>query len=208
MAKSLKDQYRSYIWLIIAFNSVFLYTIAQADVIELAGLRAIFTDIGNLVPVGIAVVIATVLNGVLSPTAKARLVFLRWHDALPGCRAFSQYAQSDPRIDPAKLRAAIGQNFPTNGIDQNRMWYQLYRTVETESRIVTLHKDFLLTRDYASLSILFLVSYGSASLYAISSSRVAIIYIGGLALQYVITRQAAAHYGVRLVTTVLALKGG
>jgi hypothetical protein len=208
VAKSLKDQYRSYIWFINAFNSVFLYTVAQADAIELAGLRAIFSDIGNLVPVGIAVVIATVLNGVLSPTAKARLVFLRWRDALPGYRAFSHYGQSDPRIDPAKLRAAIGQDFPTIGVDQNRMWYRLYRTVESESQIVTLHRDFLLTRDYASLSILFLVFYGSASLYAIPFSRVAITYICGLVLQYVLTRQAAVHYGVRLVTTVLAIKGG
>jgi hypothetical protein len=44
----------------------------------------------------------------------------------------------------------------------------------------------------------------NVGLYAIPSERTAIIYLLVLAAQFVIARQAASNYGVRLVTTVLA----
>ncbi|MGA3099525.1 MAG: hypothetical protein ABSF25_23975, partial [Bryobacteraceae bacterium] len=87
--KSLKDQYRWQLWMIVAVNTLFLYGVVQANAIKVDGLRAIFTDAQNLLPVGVALIVATVLTGLLSSEAKARLVFLRWHHALPGHRAFS-----------------------------------------------------------------------------------------------------------------------
>ena len=95
--KSLKEQNRWQLWLVVAVNCLFLYTVAQANSIEVSGLKTMFTDAGNLLPVGIALVVTTVLNGLLSADVKAKLVFLRWRDPLPGHRAFSRYAKSDPR---------------------------------------------------------------------------------------------------------------
>ena len=41
--KSLKDQNRWQIWIIVAVNSLFLYGVVQANAIKLDGLRAAFT---------------------------------------------------------------------------------------------------------------------------------------------------------------------
>jgi len=55
--KSLKDQYRWQLWIIVAVNTLFLYGVAQANAIKVDGLRAIFTDAQNLLPVGVALIV-------------------------------------------------------------------------------------------------------------------------------------------------------
>ncbi len=207
MAKSLKEQNRWQLWGIIAVNSlIFFSVVVQAKIIKLDDLRSIFSEPEKLVPVGFAVVITTVLNGLLSADAKACLVFLRWHNALPGHRAFSQYATSDPRIDLVALRKTIGPEFPVNPVDQNRVWYRIYKTVEEEPAVSQVHKDFLLLRDYTGLCVLFIIFYGTVGLSTIASTRTFILYLLILIIQYVVVRQAASHYGVRMVKTVLAQK--
>ena len=67
-----------------------------------------------------------------------------------------------------------------------------------------LHRDFLLLRDYAGLCALFVVFYGAAGIFAIPSIKIGLIYLLMLVIQYVLVRQAAYNYGVRMVTTVLA----
>jgi hypothetical protein len=67
--KSLKDQYRWQLWIIVAVNTLFLYGVVQANAIKVDGLRAIFTDAQNLLPVGVALIVATVLTGLLSSEA-------------------------------------------------------------------------------------------------------------------------------------------
>jgi hypothetical protein len=202
--KSLKEQNRWQLWIVVAANSLFLYGVVQANAIRIDGLRAIFTNAYNLLPVGFAVVIATVLNSVLSPDAKARVVFLRWRHALPGHRAFTHHANSDPRIDLAFLAKAHGPVFPVGPLEQNRAWYRIYKTVENESAVRQVHRDYLLLRDYAGLCVLFIGFYGAAGLYAIPSARVAALYILLLIVQYGVVRLAASNSGIRLVTTVLA----
>ena len=118
--KSLKEQNRWQLWIVVAVNSLFLYGIARANAIEAEGLRAALTDAQNLMPVGVALVIATVLNGLFSAEAKARLVFLRWHHALPGHRAFSEHAQRDPRIDVSSLEKLYDGELPIEPVEQNR----------------------------------------------------------------------------------------
>jgi hypothetical protein len=204
--KSLKEQNRWQLWLVVAFNSLFLYGVVQANAIRVDGLRAAFSDASNLLPVGFALILTTVLNGVLSAKAKERLVFLRWHHALPGHRAFSLHAGADPRIDPAALLKLHGSALPTDPLEQNRAWYRIYKGVEKEPAVVQVHRDFLLLRDYAGLSALFVVFFGAAALYAINSPRVWLVYLLLLALQYGVVRQSASNYGIRMVTTVLALR--
>lgn len=204
--KSLKDQNRWQLWLIVGANWIFLYGVVQANAIKLDGFRAAFSDIQKLIPAGLALVIATVLNGVLSSEAKARLVFLRWRNVLPGHRAFSEYAAADPRIDLAALKKTIGTDFPVEPLDQNRVWYRLYRTVESDPAVRQVHRDFLLLRDYTGFCVLFIVFFGAAGLCTIRSLKTAFLYLALLALQYVVVRQAASNYGMRFVTTVLALK--
>jgi hypothetical protein len=139
--KSLKEQNLWQLWIIVAVNSLLLYGVVHTDAIRINELDSFFKDPEKLVPVGVAALIATVLNGVLSPDMKARLVFLRWMHALPGHRAFSQYAAIDSRIGRAALRKTVGKALPRDPFEQNRMWYKLYKTVEKEPAVNQAHRD-------------------------------------------------------------------
>jgi hypothetical protein len=206
--KSLKDQNRWQLWTIVAANSLFLYGVVQANAIKADDLRTAFTDAQNLVPMGVALVIATVLNGLVSADMKARMVFLRRDHALPGHRAFSRYAARDPRIDVAALEKLHGGPLPVDPVEQNRAWYRLYKTVENDHAVRQVHRDFLLLSDYTALCAVFFVFYGAAGFLTIPSIRIRLIYLAVLAAQFALVRQAASNYGTRFVTTVLARKTG
>jgi len=113
-SKSLKGQNRWHLWLLIAMNAAAFYAALNFGDFESSGFRALVDSATQLLPVGLATVVTTIANGLLSADTKARLVFLRWHHALPGNRAFSRYAQRDPRIDQARLAQLIGiRSLPT-----------------------------------------------------------------------------------------------
>jgi hypothetical protein len=204
--RSLKDQNRWQLWLAIAANALIFYAVIQVESFTLAGLKPLFSGASNLLPAGFALILTTVANGFFSADAKARLVFLRWTHALPGHRAFSVHAISDPRIDVAKLRRLCGNKLPTDPAEQNRTWYRLYKTVEHVPAVEQVHRDFLLMRDYTGLSALFLIVLGTAALFMAPSWRVSAVYCGCLAVQLILVRHAAATYGIRFTKTVLAEK--
>ena len=206
MGKSLKDQYRWQLWIIVAVNTLFLYGVVQANALKVDGLRAIFTGAQNLLPVGVALIIATVLNGLLSADAKARMVFLRWRHALPGHRAFSEHAARDPRIDVVALKKIHGGPFPADPVEQNRTWYRMYKSIENDPAVRQAHRDYLFMRDYVGLCAVFIAFYGGVGMFTIPSMRVGLMYLLVLAAQFALVRQAASNYGTRFVTTVLARK--
>lgn len=206
LAKSLKEQNRWQIWFVVAANTLFLYAVVQVNAIQAVDLRAIFKNVDSLLPPTFALIISTVLNGLLSADNKARLVFLRWRHALPGHRAFTHYGKSDPRIDLARLSKTLGAALPTDPTEQNQTWYRFYKTVENSPAVLQTHRDFLLLRDYTGLAALFILFFGAVGFYAIPSLTTSCLYFLLLLIQYFVVRQAAAHYGVRMVTTVLAQK--
>lgn len=116
-SQKLKDQNRWQLWLIIAANAVVFYGASQWETFEVSGIKAALAGAANLLPVGLAIVVTTVANGLLSSPMKDRLVFLRWNQALPGHRAFSEHAKADPRIDFARLQRACG-NKRSQGSEQ------------------------------------------------------------------------------------------
>src|SRR6266853_144666 len=157
------------------------------------GLRAVSTDAQKLVPMGFALVIATVLNGLLSADVKARLVFLRWRHALPGHRAFSKYAVRDARIDLAALETPHCGLLPVDPVEQNRAWSRRYKTVENDQAVRQVHRDFLLLRDYTGLCAVFIAFYGAVGLYAISSVKTGLVYLFVLIAQYIVVGRAASN---------------
>jgi hypothetical protein len=204
--KSLKDQNRWQLWLTIAANAVVFYAVAQSDVFAIGGIRGLLMGATNLLPVSPAIIITSIVNGLLSANMKARLVFLRWRYALPGHRAFSKHAASDPRIDVDRLKKALGNKIPTNPEDENRAWYRFYKEVENDPAVQYIHREFLFTRDYAGFAALFFVAFGLASIFMVHSWKVSLTYCLLLLVQFIIVRQAAATYGARFVCTVLAYK--
>ncbi len=204
--KSLKEQNRPQLWFIIGANFAVFHAVLQSGAITAEGLTGVFTGIEDLLPVGLAAVLTTIATGIFTADMKARVVFLRCRYALPGHRAFSVYAGRDPRVDVDRLRAVLGQVWPTGPQEENRTWYRMLKEVELDAAVAQTHKDFLLSRDFAGLALLFLVGFGIASFLMVSEVSVSFIYTGLLLLQFLVVRHAAAIYGARLVTTVLAHK--
>jgi len=205
-SKSLKDQNRWHLWLLIAVNSAAFYAALNFSEFESSGLRALINSATQLLPVGLAAVVTTIANGLLSADMKARLVFLRWHHALPGNRAFSRYAQRDPRIDQVRLAQLVDvKSLPTPEAE-NAAWYRLYKEAHNDPSVQQVHREFLLLRDYAGLAVLFLIGFGAVALFTVEPARVLVVYCLLLAAQFVIARHAAATYGIRFMTTVLAIK--
>lgn len=206
---TLKDGYRWRLFAVLAANLVVLYAAVTYDIIQLDGMTAVTSDWQaawkNIGSAAVAFAITTILNGLLSSDAKARIVFWRWRHPLPGCRAFSHYLSRDPRIHFAALERALG-TLPTEPATQNALWYQrIYKMVQNDPVVLHVHKDFLFSRDYTALSLLLLVFLGAAGAYAIASPKTMLIYLALLAVQFVAATIAARNYGTRLVTTSVAV---
>src|SRR5262249_51781631 len=101
---------------------------------------------------------AIVLSGVFGDLGKARLVFWRWRNPLPGCRAFTDLIGADPRIDVPALKKKLGE-FPQEPQAQNAVWYRLYKARSADAKITEAHRIYLLTRDMAAISALFVVLF-------------------------------------------------
>jgi len=147
--------------------------------------------------------LTTIINGPLSSQIKAVLVFWRITETLPGCRAFSYFIEKDPRIDPKTLQAKFG-NLPTAPIEQNRLWYKIYKQHQDKKPIEDAHKKFLLTRDLTSVSLLFFIFFGFSGYFLLDSFKVWIIYTFILFVLFLTISQAARNYGAQLVSNVLA----
>lgn len=205
MAKSLKDQNIPRLLAVVVANLTIFLAILKADLLLTADYQSLAKGLDDLIPAALAVALLTVLNGLFSPLTKARLVFWRWTNPLPGCRAFSEHVWRDPRIDIVSLAQKIGE-FPEDEFKQNVTWYGLYRTVKSDPAITHTHRDFLFTQDYAGLAALSLVVLGGLAVYQINDWNRTLPYIAFMAAQYLIVRHVAKNHGHRFVRTVLAVK--
>jgi hypothetical protein len=204
MSKSLKEKNARRLLAVIAANLA-AYVIVVKGAAIAAGDWQTLRAAKELLPVGAGMVITGVVNGLLSPQAKARLVFWRWTHPLPGCRAFSVHAKSDARVNMAALRASLG-TIPKPEAEQNATWYRLYRSIESDAAVSNAQREYLFTRDYAALAALMIAPLGVAAYLQADSYRTALGYLLILVAQYLVVRSAAANYGERFVTTVLAIK--
>src|SRR6185437_7031186 len=107
----LKGKNAAYLWSFIAVNLAVFLCLLVAKGISQASLDHSWQRVASkngLIAVVIPV-LAIVLAGVLGDAGKARLVFWRWRNALPGCRAFTKLLATDPRIDVPALRKRLGE---------------------------------------------------------------------------------------------------
>jgi len=205
MASSLKGQNTLGLYGLMAGNLIVFYAMLKGQLLLAGDWRAAIQGPGQALPAGLGLVLTGILNAQLSADTKSRIVFLRWRNPLPGCEAFTRYAHSDPRVDLIALENQYGP-LPTDPRTQNTLWYKLYKTVEMEPAVVQAHRAFLFARDYTCIALMMLVMFGGAALFQISSVKVVLLYIVGLALQFLIAGQAARNHGRRFVSTVLAIK--
>jgi len=195
-------------------NTVWIWAVVVADAVTLAGFAfpavadqmASWLASAHLAGASIAPVIVLLLTSILPTALKEALVFWRVRDVLPGHRAFSVYAQKDPRIDLARLRTAAA-DFPAAARDQNSLWYRLYRQVEADPGVAQAHRHFLLFRDLTALSLL-LTIVAPLVLYVLGASATAAwLAVALFGAQYLASALAGRFRGVRFVCNVLALHG-
>src|SRR5438876_460674 len=95
---------------------------------------------------------ALILSSLIFADHKAILVFWRFKHR---CRARDPSLCTRRRIiaDLAKLKKNVGE-FPVSERDQNAKWYVLYKQVDSDPSVVDSHKNYLLFRDIASMSLL------------------------------------------------------
>lgn len=149
-------------------------------------------------------VVVLLLTGPLSHDAKARLVYWRIANPLPGSRAFSKYAPADARIDMKALAKNVGA-LPTDPGEQNAKWYKLYRLVGDDPAVADAHKLYLMYRDMAAMSLLLIPLVPAALWYAGAPPASRWIAGGLFALQYMMCAISARHSGTRFVCNVLAV---
>lgn len=162
-------------------------------------IAAVRTSLTALLPIPVLI-----LSSLISADHKAILVFWRFKFPLPGSRAFSVYAPLDHRIDLTKLKKHVGE-FPVDPRDQNGKWYSLYKQVDSDPSVADSHKNYLLFRDIASMSLL-LVPVLPVALYFIGVDPARILISAALFFcQYLITAFSARTTGIRFVQNVLAV---
>jgi hypothetical protein len=178
--------------LVIAFH-------AAIDDLTLTKVVVIRAGLTALLPIP-----ALILSSLISSDHKAILVFWRIKYPLPGARAFSVHAPKDHRIDLAKLKKNVGE-FPAGEREQNSKWYGLYKQVDSDGSVVDSHKNYLLFRDIAAMSLM-LVPTLPLILYfsGVDSARMLVSAVWFLG-QYLITAFAARNTGIRFVQNVLAV---
>ncbi len=195
-----------YLWSFVAVNSAIFLTVTIDKGLphSLQAIAQTWSQVSaknGIIAVCIPVIVI-ILSGVLGETMKARLVFWRWQNPLPGCRAFSALVHSDPRID-VKILAAKQGKFPRSPSAQNSLWYKLYREHKTKPMVWSSHQVYLLTRDLTAIAACFAILFSAGAALALVSFKTWMGYSVILIVQYVIIASAARNYGNRFVLNVL-----
>lgn len=205
MTTSLKNINGWQLLAVVVGNLVCLHAIVETDVILGGAFRDVVVSLPNVLPAGIGLAFVSLLNAQISSETKARIIFLRWQDPLPGSQAFTRYMNTDSRVDITALKEKYGP-LPTDSRMQNAVWYKLYKSVEEHPSVTQAHRKFLFTRDYACLSLMMIVLLGAAGFFQSPSSKTAVGYFVLLILQFLLASRAARIHGRQFVTNVLALK--
>lgn len=147
--------------------------------------------------------LSLILEGIMNTDLKHRLVFCRFKNAVPGSRAFSEIGPKDSRIDMSKIEILFGSKIPKDPIEQNNTWFRFYKKHSNKPIVYESHRSFLLTRDIASLTFIFVPTILVAYLLCGSDLKAILVHIGILAMILILTIIACQNYGKRFVANVL-----
>lgn len=140
--------------------------------------------------------------GLLPASWKATLVFWRLKNPLPGCRAFSELAKKDPRIDESLLDRQVDKIL-LSPREENAVWYKWYKAVQNQITVQEAHRQFLLNRDLTGIAFLFFV-FGSIALFPAGSTVFNIcVYAVITMMQFVVFSLVARNHGNRFVCNVM-----
>jgi|MTBAKMStandDraft_1061839.scaffolds.fasta_scaffold03155_2 hypothetical protein len=202
---SIKATYSKNMWGFVAVHTAIAWSIAASG--ALSGARMMTAWQATLdersIVFGLLPIVTLILNGIIPTHVKEILVFWRLKNPLPGCRAFSQLAPKDPKVDPAELRRRYGE-FPQAPEEQNRLWYQIYKNHRDNPAIMQGLRAYLMSRDLAGISFCLLFLGVVFVVITTPSRQVAALYLGTLVIQYLLLALTARFAGDRLVCNSLA----
>lgn len=206
LATPLKDQNALRLYTIVAANFALFFATQRAAALFAGDWSGALAHWQSIAPAAFGLVLVGVVNAQASSDAKAQLVYMRRRNPLPGSEAFTRWGPRDVRVDMAALEAAYGP-LPTAPAEQNRLWYRLLKTFESDGGVTNAHKESLFTRDYTFLAALMIIVLGAAAIATFTGVTKTLLYIAVLIGQFVLAGRAARHHGRRLVCTVLAVAG-
>lgn len=202
---SIKATYSKNVWGFVAVQTVIAWSIAASGALSDATIMTAWQaalDERSIV-FGLLPIVTLVLNGILPTHVKEILVFWRLKNPLPGCRAFSQLAPMDPKVDPAELRRRYGE-FPQAPEEQNRLWYKIYKKHHDNPAIVQGLRAYLMSRDLAGISFCLLFLGVALVVITTPSRQMVALYLSALVVQYLLLALTARFAGDRLVCNSLA----
>lgn len=206
MSLSLKDQNALRLYAIAAANLVLFFALQRSDALAAGEWADALADWQAAAPAGVGLVLIGVLNAQVDALTKARLVYLRINDPLPGAEAFTRWGPQDERVNMAALAVRCA-SLPTAPGEQNRLWYRIFKSVERDAGVEHAHREYLFTRDYAFLAALMTLVLGAVAVFSFPNAGSGALYMAALLGQFILAARAARHHGRRLVCTVLAVAG-
>lgn len=142
-------------------------------------------------------------SGLVSSELKAKLVFWRIKNALPGHRAFSDLVPNDARINMKLLEKKM-ETIPIDPREQNTSWYSLYKKFEEAPIVRNSHRNFLLARDLSTISFIFSLFGTIGLIFGCLHFKVILIYLVVMVAQYAVFAIVAQNHGNRFVCNVIS----
>jgi len=153
--------------------------------------------------VAIMPILVVILSGLISSNLKAIIVFWRIKHALPGHRVFTKLAPVDARINIDALEHKM-KTIPVDPKEQNTEWFKLYKKYENVVTVKHAQKNFLLTRDLATISLIFAVVGTIGLVFGRVLHTQLITYFALMFGHYIVLAIVAQNHGRRFVCNVVA----
>jgi hypothetical protein len=161
-------------------------------------------DLSKVIPAGVAsTIVAVALTELIGGDWKARLVFRKWTNPLPGSEAFTEYGPNDARVDMDVLKKRFGA-LPKENAEQNRLWYKILKLNETRPSVAYAHQYWLLMRDLASITPFLIVATGIAAYVKDVPPKGWGVAVAMLIAELLLAIGSACSLGEDLVRNVLA----
>ena len=106
MDKSLKQENRPYLAVVFLAN-IALYFFVYRFGFDFPGIWNAALEIEKFAPLMLVIIFIGVINSQINPETKAKIVFWKITNPLPGCRAFSDYVKADSRIDIQSFKTGV-----------------------------------------------------------------------------------------------------
>lgn len=200
----LKGRNAPSLWTFMAVNVAVFLSLVAVQGFSAASFEEFWSRIGikNGALAVLIPLVTIVLGNLVSSPMKARIVFWRWRFPLPGCRIFTDLMHSDHRVDQETLTRKLGK-LPEAPIEQNVLWFRLYKKHASVPVIADAQRVYLLLRDMAAIAAMFLLFLPVGAVLGSVDVRTAGLYGAALLFQYILLAIAARNAGNRFALHVL-----